>query len=77
MEVKWLNTALNNLEREVEYISKENSDAAKKVVQIIHNSVSLLENNPSYIIPYRACNNRVELLRVFHTSRKLPKPMVA
>jgi len=92
MEVKWLNTALNNLEREFEYISKENPDAAKKVVQRIHNSVSLLENNPSigragrvngtrelvidntsYIIPYRVCNNRVELLRVFHTSRKLPK----
>ena len=26
-----------------------------------------------YIIPYRVRRNRIELLRVFHTSRKLPQ----
>lgn len=25
-----------------------------------------------YIIPYRVCENRIEILAVFHTKRKLP-----
>ncbi len=26
-----------------------------------------------YLVPYRIKNNRVEILRAFHTSRKMPK----
>ena len=33
----------------------------------------LVIDKTSYIVPYRVCNNRVEILRVFHTSRKPPK----
>lgn len=28
--------------------------------------------NTHYLVPYRIKNNRVEILRVFHTSRRLP-----
>jgi len=31
----------------------------------------IIDNSP-YIIPYRVNNRNVEILRVFHTSRKLP-----
>ena len=67
MEVKWLKTALNNLEREVDYIAKENPEAAKKVVQRIHNSVSLLENNSSIGRAGRVNGTRSLLSTILHT----------
>ncbi|HBM2944856.1 type II toxin-antitoxin system RelE/ParE family toxin [Klebsiella michiganensis] len=33
----------------------------------------LILHNYPYIIPYRVRNNTVQLLRVFHTHRKLPR----
>ena len=91
MEVKWLKKALNNLDKEAEYIAQDNPQAAFLVVQRVKDTVDLLKNNSSlghpgriagtrelvidktsYIVPYRVCNNRVEILRVFHTSRKMP-----
>jgi len=91
MEVKWLKTALNNLNKEAEYIAQDNPQAACVVVQRIRECVNLLKDNSSlgrpgriegtrelvidktsYIVPYRICNHRVEILRVFHTARKLP-----
>jgi toxin ParE1/3/4 len=94
VEIKWLKKALKNLDKEAEYIAKDNPQAAKQVVQRIHHTVSLLSSNPSlghvgrvngtrelvipktrYIVPYRVQPRlqRIEILRVFHTSRKLPK----
>ncbi len=94
MEIKWLRTALKNLDQEAEYIAKDNPEAARLVVQRIHHTVSLLSNNPSlghpgrlpgtheliipktrYIVPYRVRPRlqRIEILRVFHASRKLPE----
>lgn len=32
----------------------------------------LVITNTHYLVPYRIKNNRVEILRVFHTSRRLP-----
>ena len=32
----------------------------------------LVITNTHYLVPYRIRNNQVEILRVFHTSRKLP-----
>ena len=29
-------------------------------------------SNSHYLVPYRIVNNQVEILRVFHTSRRLP-----
>ena len=93
MEIKWLRTALLNLDHEAEYVAKENPNAAKLIVQRIDFTVSLLRDNPSlghpgrlpgtrelvipetrYIVPYRVRPRlqRIEILRVFHTSKRLP-----
>ena len=94
MEIKWLRNALKNLDREAEYIAKDDPQAAQLVVQRIHHTVSLLSDNPAlghpgrlpgthelvipktrYIVPYRVRPrlHRIEILRVFHASRKLPE----
>jgi len=94
MQVKWLRTALKNLDNEAKYIAQDDPQAAQLVVQRIVHTVSLLSDNPSlghpgrvpgthelvipktrYIVPYRVRPRlqRIEILRVFHTSRKLPK----
>jgi len=93
MEIKWLKRALINLDKEAEFIAKDDPEAAKQVVQQIYKSVLLLADNPNlghvgrvngtrelvipklrYIVPYRVRPSlqRIEILRVFHTSRKLP-----
>lgn len=38
----------------------------------IHGTRELVVSNFSYILPYRVRNDAVEILRVFHTSRKWP-----
>ena len=94
MQVKWLQTALKNLDQEASYIAKDDTQAAKLVVQRIHHAVSLLADNPAlghpgrihgtrelvvpdtrYIVPYRVKLRlgRIEILRVFHSSRKTPR----
>jgi toxin ParE1/3/4 len=93
MQIKWLRTALINLDAEANYIERENPQAAQAVVQRIHRSVAMLATNPKlghagrvagtrelpipgtrYLVPYRINIDaqRVEILRVFHTSRKPP-----
>ena len=93
MKIKWLRKALENIEQEATYISRENPAAANDLVRRIYTSVSLLADNPTlgqpgripdtrelvvpetrYIIPYRVRPrlNQIEILRVFHTSRKPP-----
>ena len=39
----------------------------------VHGTRELIVPKTRYIIPYRARNNTIEILRVFHTSRKQPK----
>lgn len=92
MQIKWLKTAIQNLEDELEFIAKDNPLAAKQVAQRIYRAVSLLAEQSHigkpgrisgtrellvpktrYLIPYRINNNRIEILRVFHTSRKPSK----
>lgn len=94
MEIKWLRKALKNMDQEVEYIAKDDPQAARLIVQHIQHSVSLLSDNPTlghpgrlpdtrelviagtrYIVPYRVRPRlqRIEILRVFHASRKLPE----
>ncbi len=94
MQIKWLATALSNLNDEASYIAKEDTVAATLVVQRIFDTVKHLAENPAlghpgrihgtrelvipktrYIIPYRVRPRleQIEILRVFHTSRKLPK----
>jgi len=85
LNIHWLNKALINLENEAQYIATASLLAVKTMVQKILITVELLDrlgrvkgtrelmiDNSPYIIPYRVHNRNIEILRVFHTSRKLP-----
>ena len=47
MRVRWLRTALANLEAEAEYIAEDDPVAAGRVVQRILRAVDLLTKNPA------------------------------
>ncbi len=92
MRLKWLPTALRNLDSEASYIAEDEPAAARLVVQRVLAAVALLSEQPGlgrpgrvagtrellapktrYIVPYRVRSNTVEILRVFHTSRRPPR----
>lgn len=92
MRVRWLRTALRNLDDEASYIAIEDPVAARLVVERVLSAVAMLEQQPGvgrpgrvhgtrellvsktrYIVPYRVRGDVVEILRVFHTSRRLPQ----
>ena len=92
MRVRWLRTALRNLDDEASYIAIEDPVAARLVVERVVSAVAMLEQQPGvgrpgrvhgtrellvsktrYIVPYRVRGYVVEILRVFHTSRRLPQ----
>lgn len=89
LRIRWLRTALLNLDAEAPYIAAEDPVADRLVVTRILDAVSLLAHHPAmgrpgrvpgtrelpvprmhYLIPYRVRTDQVEILRVFHTSRK-------
>jgi toxin ParE1/3/4 len=91
MRVKWLRTALRNLDEEAMYIALDDPAAARLVVERVLNAVEGLAEHPAigrpgrvpgtrelvvprtrYIVPYRVRGETIEVLRVFHTSRRLP-----
>jgi toxin ParE1/3/4 len=47
VRVRWLRTALANLDAEAEYIAEDNPGAAGRVVQKIFRTVDLLRENPA------------------------------
>lgn len=47
MRVKWLRQALNNLDKEAEYIARDNPDAAARLVQQVARSVDRLATYPA------------------------------
>ncbi|MFM7626330.1 MAG: type II toxin-antitoxin system RelE/ParE family toxin [Gammaproteobacteria bacterium] len=92
MRLRWLRTALRNLDDEATYISEDDPAAATRVVQRVMQAVALLEAQPGigrpgrvpgtrellvprtrYLVPYRVRGQTIEILRVFHTSRRLPE----
>jgi toxin ParE1/3/4 len=92
MRVRWLRTALRNLDEEASYIAADDPAAARLVVARVLEAVAQLADQPGlgrpgrvpstrelvvartrYIVPYRVRRDSVEILRVFHTSRRLPK----
>jgi len=91
MRVRWLRTALRNLDEEAKYIATDDPEAARTVVQRVLDAVGSLAEQPSlgragrvpgtrelvvrgtrYIVLYRVKGDVIEVLRVFHTSRRLP-----
>lgn len=92
MQLKWLRTALRNLDEEATFIAADDPKAAQLVVSRILDAVAVLVDQPGigrpgrvpgtrelvvaktrYLIPYRVRGSVVEVLRVFHTSRRTPK----
>jgi plasmid stabilization system protein ParE len=92
MRVRWLRTALRNLDEEASYIAADDPAAARLIVARALEAVAQLADQPGlgrpgrvpgtrelvvartrYIVPYRVRRDAVEILRVFHTSRRLPK----
>jgi toxin ParE1/3/4 len=90
--IKWLKTALKNLNYEAAYIAADDPAAARLVVRRIVQSVALLSAQPAmgrpgrvagtrelvvpntrYLIPYRVRHGVIEILRVFHASRRPPQ----
>ena len=91
MRVRWLRTALRNLDGEASFIAADDAVAARLVVERVLEAVAQLVEQPGlgrpgrvpgtrelivsktrYIVPYRVRGDIVEVLRVFHTSRRLP-----
>jgi toxin ParE1/3/4 len=92
MRVRWLRTALLNLDEEASFIAADDPAAARLVVVRVLEAVAQLADQPGlgrpgrvpgtrelvvartrYVVPYRVKRDAVEILRVFHTSRRLPK----
>jgi len=90
MRVRWLRTALRNLDAEASFIAEDDPAAARLVVQRVLAAVAMLAAQPAhgrpgrvpitrelvvlktrYIVPYRVRGDTIEILRVFHTSRRL------
>lgn len=92
MRVRWLRTALRNLDAEAIFIAEDGQAAARVVFERVMTAVAVLASQPNlgrpgrvpntrelvvlktrYIVPYRVRGNTVEILRVFHTSRRPPQ----
>ena len=92
MRVRWLRTALRNLDEEAEFIAADDPAAARLVVMRVLEAVAQLAEQPAlgrpgrvpgtrelvepktrYLVPYRVRGDAIEILRVFHTSRRPPK----
>jgi toxin ParE1/3/4 len=91
LRVRWLRTALANLEAHAQYIARDNPAAARRVVAAIERSVALVARylasgrrgrvestrelvvpGTPYIVPYRVRGHTLQILRVFHATRKWP-----
>ena len=70
MRVKWLRTALANLEAEATYIARDSPSAAPRVVNAIVSSVNQLKRFPAMGRPGRVPGTR-ELV-VLHTPYIIP-----
>jgi plasmid stabilization system protein ParE len=92
MRVRWLRTALRNLDEEATYIAADDAAAARLVVDRVLKAVARLAEQPGlgrpgrvpgtrelvvrntrYLVPYRVRGEEVQILRVFHTSRRPPQ----
>ena len=89
MRIRWTSPAATALEGVIDYIAKDNSQAAHEVSLRIKITVSQRSEHPRlgrkgrvrgtyelvihgvpYIVPYRIKGDEVQILSVYHTSRK-------
>jgi toxin ParE1/3/4 len=92
MRVRWLRTALRNLDEQATYIAADDAAAARLIVARVLEAVGQLADQPGlgrpgrvpgtrelvvlstrYIVPYRVRGEEVQILRLFHTSRRPPQ----
>jgi len=92
MRIRWLRTALLNLDEAASYIAADDPAAARMTVARVLEAVAQLTDQPGlgrpgrvpgtrelvvartrYLVPYRMKGDAIEILRVFHTSRRWPK----
>ena len=91
MRIRWLRTALRNLDDEASYVALDDALAARTVIERVLEAVGQLAEQPGmgrpgrvpgtrelivlktrYLVPYRVHGDTISILRVFHTSRRLP-----
>ncbi|HXE96209.1 MAG TPA: type II toxin-antitoxin system RelE/ParE family toxin [Dongiaceae bacterium] len=91
MRVRWLDSALHDLNEVETYIAKDDPQAAAGVVLKIVRAVSHLRDQPGigrtgrvpgtkelivpntpFIVPYRVKDETMQILRIYHSSRKWP-----
>ena len=58
MRIRWLRTALANLNAEAEYIARDNPDAAARMVATIASAVEYLVDHPAMGRPGRVSGTR-------------------
>jgi len=58
MQIKWLRTALRNLDEEIAFIAAEDPQAARRTASRILEAVALLENQPGLGRPGRVPGTR-------------------
>jgi toxin ParE1/3/4 len=63
MRVRWLKTALRNLDEEARYIAGDDPAMARLVVERILDAVALLADNPSIGRPGRVAGTRELVVR--------------
>ena len=78
-KIEWLPEATQDVVRLRQFIKNKNPGAAKKAGQRIlrpgrvPNTKELVVDRTPFILPYRVRDNKIEILRVLHTSRRWPK----
>ena len=92
MQLKWLRTALRNLDEGAAFIAADDPVAARQTVARVLQAIAVLAEQPGvgrpgrvpgtrelvvlqtgYLVPYRVRSEVVEILRIFHTSRRPPE----
>ena len=85
----WLRGALRNLHQAVDYIARDNRNAAVDVAEQIIETATRLEQHPflgrlkvtrelivpglPYVIRYRISKETVEILRIHHMAQRWPE----
>lgn len=92
MQIRWTAPAAAALESVIDFVARENQQAAFEVAQRIRIAVAQLSEHPKlgrvgrvrgtyelvifgipYVVPYRIKGPEVQMLNIYHTSRRWPE----